>query len=55
MLRNWDERNPGRVENIARSLRNVSPSQLADPALFDFGSLVADLPAEHLALRQIGD
>lgn len=55
MLRNWDERNPGRVENIARSLRNVSPSQLADPALFDFGSLVADLPPEHLALRQIGD
>lgn len=54
MLRDWDERNPGRVENIARSVRNVSPSQLADPALFDFASLVADAPA-LLALRQIGD
>ena len=55
MLRNWDERDPGRVENIARSLRNVSPSQLGDPTLFDFAGLVADLPPELLALRQIGD
>ena len=52
MLHNWDERNPGRVENIARSMRNVSPSQLGDPALFDFASLVADTTPELLNLRE---
>jgi tRNA 2-thiocytidine biosynthesis protein TtcA len=55
MLRNWDEQNPGRVENIARSLRNVSPSQLGDPALFDFAGLAADAPPELLAMRSVGD
>jgi tRNA 2-thiocytidine biosynthesis protein TtcA len=52
MLHNWDESNPGRVENIARSMRNVSPSQLGDPALFDFASLVADPALELLSLRE---
>ena len=52
MLHHWDESNPGRVENIARSMRNVSPSQLGDPALFDFASLVADPTPELLNLRE---
>ncbi len=52
MLRHWDESNPGRVENIARSMRNVSPSQLGDPALFDFASLVADTTPELLNVRE---
>jgi tRNA 2-thiocytidine biosynthesis protein TtcA len=55
MLRDWDERNPGRVENIARSLRNVSPSQLGDPELFDFASLIADTDRELVALQHVGD
>ena len=54
MLRDWDACTPGRVENIARSMRNVSPSQLGDPALFDFASLVADANPELLALRHVG-
>jgi tRNA 2-thiocytidine biosynthesis protein TtcA len=40
MLQAWDRENPGRVRSIARSLRNVVPSHLGDPALFDFAALV---------------
>ncbi|MBK6974906.1 MAG: tRNA 2-thiocytidine(32) synthetase TtcA [Sterolibacteriaceae bacterium] len=36
MLKEWDERFPGRVENIARAIGNVSASHLADRSLFDF-------------------
>jgi tRNA 2-thiocytidine biosynthesis protein TtcA len=46
MLREWDRVQPGRVENIARGIRNASPSHLGDPALFDFSMLRADRPAQ---------
>ena len=46
MLKEWDRQFPGRVENIFSAIRNVSPSQLADTALFDF---------EHLPLDRSGD
>ncbi|PHM60379.1 tRNA 2-thiocytidine(32) synthetase TtcA [Xenorhabdus ishibashii] len=39
MLVDWDKKTPGRVENIFKSIQNVSPSQLADKTLFDFVSL----------------
>ena len=39
MLAQWDELQPGRVENIARSMAHISPSQLADQVLFDFVGL----------------
>ncbi len=39
MLREWEQRYPGRTEAIFSSLRNVVPSHLADTALFDFGSV----------------
>ncbi len=39
MLRAWSIEHPGRVESIFRAIANVSPSQLADSALFDFASL----------------
>jgi tRNA 2-thiocytidine biosynthesis protein TtcA len=42
MLAGWDRQDPGRVENIARALRHVVPSHLADADLFDFVSLDAD-------------
>jgi tRNA 2-thiocytidine biosynthesis protein TtcA len=42
MLREWEEKFPGRTESIFSSIRQVSPSQLADPALFDFAGLAAD-------------
>ena len=41
MLREWEKRNPGRVETIFRSLANVTPSHLLDRALFDFARLAA--------------
>lgn len=39
MMDAWELETPGRIEQIARALGNVSPSQLSDPALFDFLSL----------------
>lgn len=41
MLRQWEKQFPGRVESIFAALRNVAPSHLADPALFDFAGLGA--------------
>ena len=39
MLQGWDQAHPGRVENIARSICNVSPSHLGDSQLFEFAGL----------------
>ena len=47
MLKEWDESQPGRVENIFKSLQNVSPSQLADRELFDFVNLPLDRSSER--------
>lgn len=42
MLKQWQNENPGRIENIFRSVQNISLSQLADRKLFDFASLAVD-------------
>jgi tRNA 2-thiocytidine biosynthesis protein TtcA len=39
MLDQWERDTPGRVEQIARALGDIRPSQLSDPRLFDFLSL----------------
>lgn len=36
MLREWDRKHPGRVNNMFRALQHVVPTHLADPKLFDF-------------------
>ena len=47
MLQAWDMEQPGRVENIARSIANITPSHMADPELFNFKALEsAALPAD---------
>ena len=50
MLREWEKRYPGRVQNIVRSLQNVASSHLLDRELFDFAGLSATVdslkPAE---------
>ena len=56
MLREWEQKYPGRIESIFSSIGNVAGSQLADPALFDFAGLegrrVADAapPADEDAM-----
>ncbi|HEU4617331.1 MAG TPA: tRNA 2-thiocytidine(32) synthetase TtcA [Gammaproteobacteria bacterium] len=39
MLRGWEREDPGRIDRLFRSLKNVTPSHLADGALFDFAGL----------------
>lgn len=39
MLAQWERDAPGRIETIARALGDIRPSQLSDPALFDFLAL----------------
>jgi tRNA 2-thiocytidine biosynthesis protein TtcA len=41
MLAEWEREYPGRTETIFSAMRNVSTSQLADPAAFDFAGLDA--------------
>jgi len=41
MLGEWDKRFPGRVDTIFGALKNVAPSHLADPTVFDFAQLEA--------------
>ncbi|MDV6320539.1 tRNA 2-thiocytidine(32) synthetase TtcA [Chromohalobacter sp. HP20-39] len=39
MLAEWEEKHPGRLEAMFKSVTNVAPSQLADRNLFDFEGL----------------
>jgi tRNA 2-thiocytidine biosynthesis protein TtcA len=46
MLREWEKKQPGRLESIFGALANVAPSHLLDRKLHDFDALVPDvLPA----------
>ena len=42
MLREWEKRHPGRIENILRGLQNATLSHLLDRTLFDFARLDPD-------------
>ncbi len=52
MLAQWDAEQPGRVDNIARALRHVTPSHLADRALMDFVGLSRS--AALMPIRNVG-
>jgi tRNA 2-thiocytidine biosynthesis protein TtcA len=41
MLREWEKKFPGRVENIFSALSTVTPSHLMDRNLFGFADLAA--------------
>jgi len=41
LMREWERRFPGRVENVFASLGRVAPSHLMDPERFDFAGLRA--------------
>ncbi len=45
LLREWEKKHPGRVENLFRAISNVAPSHLMDKNLFDFEGLSMDLNA----------
>jgi tRNA 2-thiocytidine biosynthesis protein TtcA len=51
MLIDWETEQPGRSENIFRSIANIAPSQLADNELFDFKSLQQQQQKSHLGER----
>lgn len=42
MITEWEKMNAGCIENVFNSLKNISPSQLADNQLFDFTDLQLD-------------
>ncbi|GGY67175.1 tRNA 2-thiocytidine biosynthesis protein TtcA [Cellvibrio zantedeschiae] len=42
MLHTWEKQYPGRTETLFSAIKNVTPSQLADTALFNFTDLRAD-------------
>jgi tRNA 2-thiocytidine biosynthesis protein TtcA len=52
MLTGWDKQFPGRVETIFASLKNISPSQMADTNLFDFVGLKRAEPASTNRLQE---
>ena len=41
MLREWEKKHPGRLQNMATALQNVVPSHLMDGTLHDFKGLTA--------------
>lgn len=47
MIAQWEKQSPGCIENVFNSLKNVSPSQLADTQLFDFVNLPIDRQEER--------
>ena len=47
MIAAWERESPGRSDVMFRALQHVSPSQLADRALFDFEGLEALRDAAH--------
>jgi tRNA 2-thiocytidine biosynthesis protein TtcA len=55
MLAQWDKESPGRIQNIARSLRTVVASHLGDTDLFDFRTLASNAEKEHHSAERCGD
>ena len=45
MFQDWEQRFPGRLENMFRALQNIKPSHLADTDLYDFSAGMQN-PAE---------
>jgi tRNA 2-thiocytidine biosynthesis protein TtcA len=42
MLRDWEKKHPGRVENLFRAMHHIVPSHLMDREAFDFTNLEID-------------
>jgi tRNA 2-thiocytidine biosynthesis protein TtcA len=47
MLMDWEKTDGSRIEKIFSAMQKISPSQMADPNLFDFASLTIDRSSER--------
>ncbi|HKT32175.1 MAG TPA: tRNA 2-thiocytidine(32) synthetase TtcA [Gammaproteobacteria bacterium] len=54
MLAEWERMQPGRMNSIFAALRDVVPSHLVDPRLFDFNVLGARLPRRDWLAAESG-
>jgi tRNA 2-thiocytidine biosynthesis protein TtcA len=55
MLRDWEKKHPGRVENLFRSMHHIVPSHLMDGQAFDFQNLTVSTELTGIAARSAGD
>jgi tRNA 2-thiocytidine biosynthesis protein TtcA len=55
MLRDWEKKHPGRVENLFRSMHHIVPSHLMDGEAFDFQNLEISTELSGIAARSPGD
>jgi tRNA 2-thiocytidine biosynthesis protein TtcA len=55
MLREWEKKHPGRVENLFRSMHHIVPSHLMDGEAFDFKKLEISTELTGIAARSAGD
>ena len=55
MLRDWEKKHPGRVENLFRSMHHIVPSHLMDGEAFDFKNLEISTELTGIAARSSGD
>jgi tRNA 2-thiocytidine biosynthesis protein TtcA len=55
MLREWEKKHPGRVENLFRSMHHIVPSHLMDGEAFDFKNLEISTELSGIASRSTGD
>ncbi len=55
MLRDWEKKHPGRVENLFRSMHHIVPSHLMDGEAFDFQNLEISTELTGIAARSPGD
>ena len=55
MLRDWEKKYPGRVENLFRSMHHIVPSHLMDGEAFDFQNLEISTELFGIAARSSGD
>jgi len=55
MLRDWEKKHPGRVEDLFRSMHHIVPSHLMDGEAFDFQNLEISTELTGIAARSAGD
>ena len=55
MVRDWEKKHPGRVENLFRSMHHIVPSHLMDGEAFDFKNLEISTELSGIAARSSGD